>query len=103
MVRMVFHRKDISALRYLRPFAILLLLSTTALIVRAEASDAAPRPRYPDQDIGADTLPARKKAQLKTVNQFKVFYQFQFTDKLNESGITFGQRGCGRGRRWGWT
>jgi len=77
-------------LRCLRRFPILLLLWTTALILRAEASDAAaPRARYPDQDVGADALPARKKAQLKTVNQFKVFYQFQFTDKLKQSGITF--------------
>ena len=87
---MVFLRKEISALRCLRRFPILLLLWTTALILRAEASDAAaPRARYPDQDVGADALPARKKAQLKTVNQFKVFYQFQFTDKLKQSGITF--------------
>jgi len=68
----------------------LLVLSITALILRAEASDAAPpRPRYPDQDVGADSLPARKKAQLKTVNQFKVFYQFQFADKRKQSGIRF--------------
>jgi len=68
----------------------LLVLSITALILRAEASDAAPPlPRYPDQDIGADSLPARKKAQLKTVNQFKVFYQFQLADKRKQSGIRF--------------
>ena len=47
------------------------------------------RPRYPDSDIGADSLPARKKAQLATVNQFKVFSQFQFSDLLKASGITF--------------
>ena len=48
-----------------------------------------PRPRYPDTDIGADSLPARKKAQMETVKQFKVFCQFQFSDRLKESGITF--------------
>src|ERR1700730_6258796 len=48
--------------------------------------------RYPDPDIGVDSLPARKQAQMATVNQFKVFYQFQFTDKVKESGITFVHR-----------
>ena len=32
---------------------------------------------------------ARKQAQIETEKQFKVFYQFHFTDKLKESGITF--------------
>jgi hypothetical protein len=45
--------------------------------------------RYLDPDIGVDSLPARKKAQLETVKQFKVFYQFQFSDKVKDSGITF--------------
>ena len=45
--------------------------------------------RYPDPDIGVDSLPGRKKAQMETVDQFKVFYQFQFADKLKQSGITF--------------
>ena len=45
--------------------------------------------QYPDPDIGVDSLPGRKKAQMETVDQFKVFYQFQFADKLKQSGITF--------------
>ncbi len=44
--------------------------------------------RYPSEDVPA-LLAARKRQQLKTVDQFKVFYQFQFEDKLGESGITF--------------
>ena len=44
---------------------------------------------YPDPDAGLDTLAARKKAQLETVGQFKVFHDFQFTDRVKESGITF--------------
>ncbi len=47
--------------------------------------------RFPDPDVGINALAARKKAQLETVNQFKVFHQFNFTDKLKESGITFEQ------------
>ena len=53
------------------------------------SSDTKPRPRYPDVDIGADSLAARRQAQIDTEKQFKVFYQFHFTDKLKESGITF--------------
>jgi hypothetical protein len=45
--------------------------------------------RYPDPDIGVDSLVARKKAQLETLSQFKVFSQFRFTDMQKESGITF--------------
>src|SRR5207247_443966 len=44
---------------------------------------------YPDPDIGVATLATRRQKQLATTNQFQVFYQFQFTDKLKESGITF--------------
>jgi len=39
--------------------------------------------------MGADSLPARKKAQLVAAKQFKVFHDFQFVDRLQESGITF--------------
>jgi hypothetical protein len=45
--------------------------------------------RYPTPDVGVSTLAARAKAQRDTVSQFKVFYQFQFHDRLLESGITF--------------
>ncbi|HKS80881.1 MAG TPA: CRTAC1 family protein [Candidatus Acidoferrales bacterium] len=48
-----------------------------------------PHLRYPDDDIGVDSLPARKAAQIATENQLKVFYRFHFTDRLKESGITF--------------
>ena len=48
-----------------------------------------PEFQYPNPDSGAKALPARKKAQMNTVRQFKVFYGFQFTDKLKESGIKF--------------
>jgi hypothetical protein len=48
-----------------------------------------PEVQYPNPDSGADALPARQKAQMDTLSQFKVFHDFQFTDKLKESGITF--------------
>lgn len=43
----------------------------------------------PDPDIGIETLAAREQAQRATVDRFKVFYGFRFTDRLPESGITF--------------
>jgi enediyne biosynthesis protein E4 len=55
------------------------------------SSDSVPQFRNPDPDIGEKSLDARKKAQTESVNKFKVFYQFQFTDKVKESGITFVQ------------
>src|SRR6266404_5042836 len=51
-----------------------------------------PQVRYPDPDIGVASLAARKQAQIAAANQFKVFYQFQFADKVKESGITFVHR-----------
>ena len=48
-----------------------------------------PQVRTPNPDVGVDALAARKKAQMDAVGQFQVFYQFQFVDKVNDSGITF--------------
>ncbi len=69
------------------PTALLLLL----LLISA-ASDTQPKLRYPGEDIGADSLPARKKAQIEAAKEFKVFHDFQFVDELQESGITFRHR-----------
>jgi hypothetical protein len=59
-----------------------------AVYTRATAAPATPEVRYPPEDTSA-LLAARKQLQLKTVDQFKVFYQFEFEDKLPQSGITF--------------
>jgi enediyne biosynthesis protein E4 len=48
-----------------------------------------PEVRYPRVDVALDTMEARIKVQRQTIRQFKVFHDFQFTDKLKESGITF--------------
>jgi hypothetical protein len=73
-----------------RSLLIVLLLFAAALLApRSTSSDSVPQVRYPDPDIGVDFLAARKKAQLDTVDQFKVFYQFHFSDAVKESGITF--------------
>ena len=71
------------------PLTRLGLLGATVVLLAGAAADSAPRPRYPEQDMGADSLPARKKAQLVAAKQFKVFHDFQFVDRLQESGITF--------------
>jgi enediyne biosynthesis protein E4 len=60
------------------------------LVISSDArNDTSPRLRYPTEDMGADSLPARKKAQLEAAKQFRVFHDFQFSDRLNESGISF--------------
>jgi len=51
--------------------------------------DGLPVIDVPNPDVGADTLAARGAAEKATVAQFKVFHDFQFTDRLPESGITF--------------
>ncbi len=51
---------------------------------------AQPEPlRIPDPDIGVESLASRARAQRAAVEQFKVPYQFQFQDRVQESGITF--------------
>ena len=45
--------------------------------------------RFPPNDVGVGTLEIRKDLQLKTRDQFEVFHDFTFTDRVDESGITF--------------
>jgi enediyne biosynthesis protein E4 len=65
------------------------LLPLALLILSGVAIDSTIRLRYPAEDIGKDSLPERKKAQLEAARQFEVFHQFQFSDHLSQSGITF--------------
>ena len=65
--------------------AALCALAVLALLIPLRArNDTSPRLRYPTDDIGAESLPARKKAQLDAARQFKVFHDFQFTDRVKE-------------------
>src|SRR5215467_9279048 len=68
------------------------LVSIVGFILTVAATDSTIRARYPDDDMGKDSLPFRKEAQIEAAKQFKVFYQFQFADNLKESGITFRYR-----------
>ena len=71
-------------------FAMVLVVFAFLWVIPSGArNDASVRLRYPTEDMGADSLPARRKAQLEAAKQFKVFHDFQFTDRLKESGITF--------------
>jgi hypothetical protein len=74
---------------FLTVLSALFLLGIAPVALSGAADDSLPQVVYPNPDIGADTLAARKKAQMETAKQFKVFHQFQFTDKVRESGITF--------------
>jgi hypothetical protein len=65
------------------------LFAGAILILVGASGSSLPEVRYPSPDVGVESLAARKKAQLDTLDQFKVFYQFHFTDKVKDSGITF--------------
>jgi enediyne biosynthesis protein E4 len=67
-------------------------LLASVLIPALWSGSALPQVRFPDPDLGIDTLPARARAQEQTASQFKVFHQFHFTDRVKESGITFVER-----------
>jgi enediyne biosynthesis protein E4 len=62
------------------------------LALGAAASAQSPQVRVPESDIGVSSLNARARAQRATVNRFNVVYDFQFTDRVKESGITFVNR-----------
>ncbi len=66
---------------------------TTAVLLVLATSPARPQSRnataVPEVDWGTQMLPVREMAQRSTAGQFEVFYDFQFTDRLDESGITF--------------
>jgi enediyne biosynthesis protein E4 len=65
------------------------LLAAALLVPVNTSSQSTPDVRYPDPDVGVDSLAARQKAQLDTADRFKVFFKFRFTDALKDSGITF--------------
>ena len=81
------------------PWRLIAVLPLGIVLVSGCGPSTPPAPptpqevRVPNPDVGADTLQARKRAQLETVNQFTVFHQFQFSDRIEESGITFVHHG----------
>lgn len=65
------------------------LLETVLLIVSGVAIDSPPRARFPDEDMGRDALAQRKAAQMEAARHWGVFHDFQFSDQLKPSRITF--------------
>ncbi|HJZ78498.1 MAG TPA: CRTAC1 family protein [Vicinamibacterales bacterium] len=69
----------------------------TSLIVAALASACGgpppPKPpvevRTPNPDVGVETLAARASAQREAMSESAVAHDFQFADRLKDSGITF--------------
>ena len=77
------------------PFRSLFFIAATLLLggvlvspLGAQTSTPPDAP-FPRNDEGLASLAGRKSAQFDSVGQFKVFYQFHFSDQLKQSGITF--------------
>jgi len=69
------------------------LFGSVALVGALAATPAERKSvRVPAVDVGADSLAARKSAQLETIRSSKVFHDFRFSDRLAGSGITFVHR-----------
>ncbi len=75
------------------PLAAVAMAAYGASLAAGCSSRPATKPpvqvRTPNPDVGADTLAARRQAQLAAAGQFDVPHDFQFTDRLADSGITF--------------
>ncbi len=68
-------------------------LQAAAQALAQEGSAPKPRKRLPvPADVGANHLKARSEAQFATLDQFKTFYFFRFTDSTADSGIRFRHR-----------
>src|SRR5215204_3634916 len=65
------------------------LLAASILVPVSTSTQSTLDVKYPDPDVGVDSLAARRKAQVATADRFKVFFKFRFTDALQDSGITF--------------
>ena len=69
-----------------------LLVLAAGLAGSAHTQGPPPRFRFPETDIGIATLPERRAAQIAAAAGYGVFHDFQFTDGLAASGITFVNR-----------
>ena len=73
----------------LRSAVTVLLVVAAMLRETGSAFQTAPEVRYPSRDEGVASLPARAEAQQRSASQFEVDHDFRFTDRVEESGITF--------------
>jgi enediyne biosynthesis protein E4 len=75
--------------RRILSFGTALISAAVFVAIYARGADTNhPEVRYPSENTTA-LLAARKQQQLKTIGEFKVYYRFQFEDKLPQTGITF--------------
>ena len=68
------------------------VLVASAIACGRQGPAAPVQLRTPNPDVGVDTLASRQKAQREAVNRSQVSHDFQFSDKLEASDITFVQR-----------
>ena len=64
-------------------------LPGAVLVLGFALATQVPQEHFPNPDLGVETLSDRARAQRATLNQFKVEHDFQFTDRVAQSGITF--------------
>ena len=62
------------------------------LVLAAILGSQSQQVQSPDPDIGVEAMAGRAKAQRATTDKFQVLYDFQFADRVKESGITFVNR-----------
>ena len=84
-----------SARRFLP--GLLVPAALAAALAAATAPRSAPargpeRVPYPDPDEGAASLGKRKEEQLAAAKEIRAFHDFQFRDRISESGITYVHR-----------
>ena len=82
-------------LKFKRDLELVLEDPAAAITRRKEEIDytiTGSRGYWPHEILHPPWLKERAEAQEKTVSQFQIFHDFQFTDRLVESGITFVNR-----------
>src|SRR5438552_6511171 len=88
--------------RIISALVLTVVASTTIFLLSARTQTASSRTQVPPQDSTVRFVPAnlqdtswlqaRRAAQIKATDGAAVFHDFQFTDRLTESGISFRHR-----------
>ena len=83
--------------RAITPFRALTIAAVGAAAFWASPAILSPQEKpkpvvFPADDAGVKSLAARKAAQEKAASEWKVFHDFHFSDRVEESGITFVHR-----------
>ena len=81
-----------TSMKFHSGLAVTFYLCFVTMMTLAAVSVVAEGPKQvsvPEEAQDPPWLETRRQAQLETVDQFNVFYDFQFTDRVMESGIQF--------------